>query len=442
MLEEVDAIHIRGGNALFGETTIQGSKNAVLPVMAAALLINDVCTIENCPRILDVDHMKNLLQSLGCKVNRSNRAITIDASCLTDLTVQQEAIRNENVTCMRSSIMLLGAMLGRIGEVSLAYPGGCVIGERPIDLHIRSLKKMGVEFYEEEGYFRAYTRGLKGAVIRLPVASVGATENVILAAVKARGVTVLQNAAKEPEIISLCEFLTKAGAIIEGTGTDTLLIKGLEELHGITYRVPSDRIVAGTYLFSVLGTGGHVFLRDAPVQHMHAILKKAVEMGARLAISREGMSVMADPVRNAVPYTKTEIYPGFPTDMQSPLMAVLTRASGLSLIEETIFENRFQVVPELRSMGADIELLSEHKALIHGVPKLYGKEVSAMELRGGAALIIAGCMADGETVIYNKHFIERGYEDVCRDYRNLGVNIYIGKDTDGKEKETQTSPKE
>ena len=258
MLEEVDAIHIRGGNALFGETTIQGSKNAVLPVMAAALLINDVCTIENCPRIQDVEHMKNLLQSLGCKVKRSNRAITVDASCLTDLALQQEAIRNENVTCMRSSIMLLGAMLGRIGEVSLAYPGGCVIGERPIDLHIRSLKKMGVEFYEEEGYFRAYTRGLKGAVIRLPVASVGATENIVLAAVKARGVTVLQNAAKEPEIISLCEFLTKAGAIIEGTGTDTLLIKGLEELHGITYRIPSDRIVAGTYLFSVLGTGPYI----------------------------------------------------------------------------------------------------------------------------------------------------------------------------------------
>ena len=234
-MEEVDAIHIRGGNALFGETTIQGSKNAVLPVMAAALLINDVCTIENCPRIQDVEHMKNLLQSLGCKVKRSNRAITVDASCLTDLALQQEAIRNENVTCMRSSIMLLGAMLGRIGEVSLAYPGGCVIGERPIDLHIRSLKKMGVEFYEEEGYFRAYTRGLKGAVIRLPVASVGATENIVLAAVKARGVTVLQNAAKEPEIISLCEFLTKAGAIIEGTGTDTLLIKGLEELHGLGF---------------------------------------------------------------------------------------------------------------------------------------------------------------------------------------------------------------
>lgn len=426
MLEEVDAIHIRGGNALFGETTIQGSKNAVLPIMAAALLIRDLCVIENCPRIQDVEHMKNLLQLLGCKVNRNNRALTIDASGLTDIQVPQNAIRNENVTCMRSSIMLLGAMLGRIGEVSLAYPGGCVIGERPIDLHIRSLKKMGVEFYEEEGYFRAYTRGLKGAAIRLPVASVGATENVILAAVKAKGVTVLQNAAREPEITSLCEFLTKAGAVIEGIGTDTLLIKGQEELHGITYRVPADRIVAGTYLFSVLGTGGHVFLRDAPVQHMHAVLKKAVELGARLSVSKDGISVMADPVQNAVPYTKTEVYPGFPTDMQSPLMAVLTKASGLSLIEETIFENRFQVVPQLRSMGADIELLSEHKALIHGVPKLYGCKVDAMELRGGASLIIAGCMADGETVIGNRHFIERGYEDVCRDYRNLGVNIYIG----------------
>lgn len=427
----MDAIHIRGGNPLFGETTIQGSKNAVLPIMAAALLINGKCEIENCPRILDVEHMKNLLQSLGCKVSRSNRTLYMDASSLEDYHMTEEAIRNENVTCMRSSIMLLGAMLGRFGEVSLAYPGGCVIGERPIDLHIRALQKMGVEFYEEEGYFRAYVRQLKGAVISLPLSSVGATENVILAAVMAKGVTVLQNAAREPEITALCEFLKLAGARIEGIGSNTLLIKGGEKLCGVKYRIPADRIVAGTYLFSVLGCGGHVFLKEAPVWHMHGILRKAVDMGARIAIAENGISVMAEHTKNAVPYTKTEVYPGFPTDMQSLLMAVLTKASGLSMIEETIFENRFQVVEELRKMGAQIDLLDRYKVLITGVPQLYGCEVAAKELRGGAALIVAGCMAEGETVICNRHFIERGYEDVCRDYQNLGINIYIGKDTDG-----------
>lgn len=436
----MDAIHIRGGNALFGETKIQGSKNAVLPIMAAALLLDDKCVIENCPRILDVEHMNNLLVSLGCRIRRGNRVIEIDASHLSLSEMEDNAIRNENVTCMRSSIMLLGAMLGRVGEVSLAYPGGCVIGERPIDLHMKALQRMGVEFYEEQGYFRAYVKELRGAVIKLPVASVGATENVILAAVKAKGVTVLQNAAMEPEITSLCEFLVKAGAKIEGIGGNTLIIKGEAHLHGVAYRVPADRIVAGTYLFSVLGTGGHIFLRDAPIQHMKSMLQKASSLGAKIALSKDGISVMAENEIAAVPYTKTEIFPGFPTDMQSPLMAVLTKAKGVSIIEETIFENRFQVAEELRKMGADIELLGTHKAMITGVSKLYGCPVEARELRGGAALIIAGCMAEGETIISNKHFIERGYEDVCRDYQNLGVNIYIGKDTNGgkEKKENQT----
>lgn len=434
----MDAIHIRGGNALFGETRIQGSKNAVLPIMAASLLLDDKCVIENCPRILDVEHMKNLLTSLGCRIARGNRTMEIDASHLSISQIEENAIRNENVTCMRSSIMLLGALLGRVGEVTLAYPGGCVIGERPVDLHMKALQRMGVEFYEEEGYFRAYVRRLQGAVIKLPTASVGATENVILAAVKANGVTVLQNAAMEPEITALCEFLQGAGARIEGIGGSTLLISGVPHLHGVSYRVPADRIVAGTYLFSVLGTGGHIFLRDAPIWHMKSMLQKAVALGARIALSADGVSVIANDPILPLPYTKTEVFPGFPTDMQSPLMAVLTRASGVSVIEETIFENRFQVAEELQKMGADIELIGAHKAVITGVPRLYGCPVTARELRGGASLILAGCMAEGETIISNKHFIERGYEDVCRDYRNLGVNIFMGKDTNGGKEEKES----
>ena len=412
----MDAIRIRGGNALFGETKIQGSKNAVLPVMAAALLIEDISIIENCPRITDVLHMQKLLTKIGCKVSRSGRTLMIDAR-----HVSRDKVAGESVTGMRSSLMLLGAMLGRFGEVTMEYPGGCVIGKRPIDIHLDALQKMGVSIQKEEETFTAMAKRLTGSVITLPFPSVGATENVILAAVRAK-VTVLQNAAKEPEITALCNFLQKAGALIEGTGGPVLIIQGGCRLHGVQFKVPSDRIVAGTYLFSVLGTGGHIFLRDAPVSQMRSMLKLAVEMGAEVTASGEGLSVIVSAGKKAVPYVKTDVYPGFPTDMQSPLMAVLSTAAGVSVIEETIFEDRFRMALELSKMGAEI-LTDGKKAVITGVEKLHGCEVYAKELRGGAGLVIAGCMAEGETIVRNRHFIERGYEDICRDYQDLGVNI-------------------
>lgn len=418
----MDTIHIRGGNALFGETKIQGSKNAVLPVMAAALLIEDVCIIENCPRISDVFHMQQLLREIGCKVKLTNHTLTIDAR-----NISEDTMSGENVTGMRSSIMLLGAMLGRVGEITMAYPGGCVIGERPIDLHINMLKRMGVSIHEREGSFTARVTNLEGTVLRLPISSVGATENIILAAVKAKGVTVLQNAAKEPEIITLCEFLREAGAVIEGIGGSVLIIQGGHTLHGIHFSIPADRIVAGTYLMSVLGTGGHIFLEDAPVSQMRSMLKVVKDLGAEVSISKEGLMIIADEEKEALPYPlKTEVYPGFPTDVQSVLMAALTTARGVSVIEETIFEDRFRVAPQLCKMGASIELNGKRQAVIVGVDSLLGCEVAAKELRGGAALVAAGCMALGETIVTNRHFIERGYEDICRDYQNLGVNIYTG----------------
>ncbi len=417
----MDSIHIRGGNALFGETKIQGSKNAVLPILAAALLIEDVCVLENCPRISDVHHMLMLLERIGCRVARSDRTITVDAR-----NVSEDTVSGENVTGMRSSIMLLGAMLGRVGEITMAYPGGCVIGERPIDLHLSALGRMGVKIYEDEGCFTAKAQRLEGSVISLPVSSVGVTENVILAAVRARGVTVLQNAAKEPEIVFLCEFLREAGAVIEGIGGSVLIIQGGHELHGIRFRIPADRIVAGTYLMGALGAGGHIFLEDAPVAQMQSTLRAAEAAGAEITVSRDGLNVMIDVEKRAVPMIKTEIYPGFPTDMQSLLMAALTTASGVSVIEETVFENRFRIVEQLRKMGACIELQGKRQAVIVGVDQLLGCEVTADELRGGAALVIAGCMAEGETTVRNRHFIERGYEDICRDFQNLGVNIYTG----------------
>lgn len=416
----MDAVHIRGGNALFGETKIQGSKNAVLPVMAAALLIEDVCVIENCPRISDVTYMQRLLAQTGCRISRADRTLMIDTR-----GARQGSMDAEAVTQMRSSIMLLGAMLGRFGQVSLDYPGGCVIGKRPVDMHLSALRKMGVVISEEECGFTARAEKLTGAVITLPFASVGATENVILAAVRAKGVTVLRNAAREPEIVTLCQFLQKAGAVIEGVGTAVLIIQGGNPLHGVQFRVPADRIVAGTYLLSVLGVGGHIFLRDAPVRQMRSMLSVAAGLGAEITISDEGLSVLAGKCRKPLLYLKTEVFPGFPTDLQSPLMAVLTMAEGSSILEETIFEDRFLIVDELRKMGADIRV-DGRKAIIQGVSALHGCEVLARELRGGAGLVIAGCMADGETIVKNKHFIERGYEDICRDFQNLGVKIVTG----------------
>ncbi len=417
----MDAICVRGGNPLFGEVRIQGSKNAVLPIMAAALLINDICIIENCPRITDVEYMKLLLSEAGCFVSHSDRKLVIDARCATGERMSKEA-----VTGMRSSIMLLGAMLGRFGKISSSYPGGCVIGKRPIDIHIRALKKMGVRVREDADGFTAKASHLKGCILNLPFPSVGATENVILAAVKAEGDTYLYNAAKEPEIVSLCAFLNKAGAEITGAGSDRIKITGQKPLHGITYRVPADRIVAGTYVCAVLGAGGHVLLQDAPYGEMESMLRIATLAGAEVAWSGEGLSVLMEQKPRPIASVKTAVYPGFPTDLQSPLLAALTAAEGVSVLEETIFEDRFRIVGELQKMGADIRIEGQ-KAIVNGGSRLRGAYVSAGELRGGAGLVIAGCMAERETVITNRHFIDRGYEDICRDYQNLGVNIVAGK---------------
>lgn len=325
--------HIWGGNPLFGETRIQGSKNAVLPIMAASLLIKGISIIENCPKITDVYHMQSLLQKLGCSVTWRRNTLCIDA---TDVALGE--MDGESVTGMRSSLMLLGALLARNGQVSMMYPGGCVIGKRPIDFHLNALAQMGVEIQEEEQGFHAQVKQLKGANIHLPFPSVGATENSILCAVCATGVTVLHNVAREPEIVALCEFLKQAGAIIEGIGEATLLIKGMEQLHEVTYRVPADRIVAGTYLFSVLGTGGHILLQEAPVQQMRSLLQVAVKMGAVIHHSGQGLSVIVEGTGSGIPYVKTGVYPGFPTDMQSPLIAALCKREGQSIIEETILK--------------------------------------------------------------------------------------------------------
>lgn len=416
----MDTIHIFGGKRLCGQTKIQGSKNAALPILAATVLIPGISVIENCPKIADVYSMIRLLQSVGCFATWEDHTVIIDAS-----HVKENRLPAEHVTKMRSSIMLMGAMLGRTNEIVIDYPGGCIIGERPINLHIEALQRLGAVFETKDCKLKAHADRLKGTLITLPFASVGATENVILAAVLAEGVTILKNAAKEPEIAALCEFLKGAGARIEGIGTDILQIKGVRSLREGYYVVPSDRIVAGTYLLACAGCGGRVTLTDVNTSHLTTVCSLLEQMGARLQYGENDILMEMQERPKALSYVRTEVYPGFPTDLQSPLMTVLTTADGTSMIEEAIFENRFRIVTELTGMGADIRI-DGRKAVIVGRPVLYGKNVVAEELRGGAALVLAGMLAQGVTVVGNRSFIDRGYENICQDFKNLGAGINVG----------------
>lgn len=414
----MDSIHIQGGVALQGKVRIQGSKNAALPVLAATLLTGESSLIRNCPRIADVYAMVSLLKGLGCSVYWQEKGLFIDSS-----TVRRGEICSDAVTGMRSSLCLLGALIGRCGEVVMEHPGGCVIGRRPIDLHLTALEQMGVEFREDGARLLAKADRLCGAHIMLPFPSVGATENVVLAAVLAEGDTVLEGAALEPEIAALCKYLQRCGAEIDGVGTGQLVIRGGRKLYGTEFDVPADRIVAGTYLFGCIGAGGSVLLEDAPWEDMGAVLELAESMGGRLYTSQEGIYVQAPDRPLAVDCIRTAPHPGFPTDLQSVALTVAAVAEGQSLIRETIFENRFRVVEDLRRMGARVEEQGVDVVRVHGVNKLHSAEVEARELRGGAALVVAGLMAQGETVVTGCQYIYRGYENICRDFRELGARV-------------------
>lgn len=416
----MDSIHIHGGVCLQGKVRIQGSKNAALPVLAATILTKGINLIHNCPKIADVYLMLELLRSLGCVVSWEEDGVRVDARNAAPNKMPVSAIKG-----MRSSLCLLGALLGEAGEVAMEYPGGCVIGERPIDLHLAAFRSLGAEFREENGIIYGNAgKGLMGAHIDMPRSSVGATENTVLAAVSAEGVTVLTGAAREPEVETLCKYLCRCGAQIEGIGTDRLVIVGGRRLSGTEFGVPADRIVAGTYLLACLGTGGAVLLEDAPVSHMEAVVGFACRMGAECQEAQEGLYVQAPGRLLSCDRLTTEIYPGFPTDLQSVALVVMTAAEGKCLIEETIFENRFRILEPLRRMGGKVRLIDAGKAEVEGPVFLNGTETEAWELRGGAALVTAGLMADGETIVKGCDYIDRGYENICRDLRELGARIY------------------
>lgn len=413
------SLYIKGGRPLVGEVNIQGSKNGALPLLTATLLIPGKTILHNCPRIKDIDAMAQLLKTLGCEITFEKNTMTIDATQICDTHCPQKQVQ-----AMRSSIMLLGPLLGRCQSVRMNRPGGCVIGERPTDLHETALRKMNVRFETDRDTITAYTERLKGAEICLAFPSVGATENVIMAAVLAEGVTHLKNAAREPEIRLLCEFLKRAGARIREIGETELEIRGVKELHEVSMKVMPDRIVAGTYLLAGAATGGHIVLRDAPCRQIESLIGVLRQMGAGVLADHDILYMDAENAHLPVEYMRTEVYPGFPTDLQSMLLSVMTIARGESILEETIFEDRFKIVPELQKMGADIT--SEGRRVhVKGVRFLHGTHLTAYELRGGAALVIAALAARGESVIDGVHFIERGYENICRDLQCLNAEIRL-----------------
>ncbi len=410
-------IQINGGIPLEGEIKIQGSKNAVLPIMAASILNKGSTVIKGCPKICDVDNMIGLLKGTGCKISRNKDALIIDAK-----EIKTGHLEERYAKTMRSSVFFIGAMLGRCGYVKIAYPGGCSIGKRPIDIHLNALRRMNVEVTEDEDGIVCQSTQLRGAKITLPFPSVGATENVIMSAVLAEGVTILQNGAKEPEIAELCCFLRKMGANILCMQDGTLVIKGCKTLHDAEYKVRADRIAAGTYLAALAVTGGTGILEADCGENMYATIGALRLCGCEAAYDENFIWIAAPRRVKSVSLIETKPYPGFPTDMQSQMVAVLATAKGQSVVVENIFESRFESAKELIKFGADI-VIDSKRVCITGVERLKGCTVEAKELRGGAALILAGLRAEGTTRVQNVFYIERGYEDICDNMSKLGAEI-------------------
>ncbi len=410
-------LYIKGPQRMHGELLVQGSKNAALPILAATLLGKGIFIIHHCPRISDVEHMLELLEDAGCRVRWEGHMLIVDTRELCNYRVSGEGAGK-----MRSTVTLLGSILGRMHRVEIPYPGGCTIGKRPIDLHLRGLEQLGAVFEHQEHTLSGSARLLHGAQVYLDFPSVGATENVLLAAVLAEGTTVIHGAAMEPEIVELASFLRKMGANVSGDGTPVIVIKGVEKLHAAEYIIPSDRIVAGTYLFGAVMTQGEIRLLHVPLKHLGKLPELLEQMAAVVESEEDWIYVRMDRQCRCIPYVVTAPFPGFPTDLQSALMAALSTASGMSFIEEKIFEARFQIVEELRKMGASISS-EDSFALIDGDARLHGAKVEARELRGGAALIMAALAAEGETCISGMEYVCRGYEDINEDLKNLGIML-------------------
>jgi UDP-N-acetylglucosamine 1-carboxyvinyltransferase len=421
----MDKLLIRGGRRLEGEVTISGAKNAALPELCAALLTAEPVLLTNVPRLQDVNTMLKLLRNMGVAAERSEaepETVALDASRVTSPEAPYELVKT-----MRASILALGPLLARFGEATVSLPGGCAIGSRPVDQHIKGLQAMGAEITVEHGYIIAKATRLKGARITTDMVTVTGTENLLMAATLAEGETVLENAAQEPEIGDLAQMLIGMGAKIEGHGTSRIRIEGVERLHGVSHRIVPDRIETGTFLCAVAAAGGDVLLRRANASHLETVIDKLREAGITIEadVAAGWIRVKNNQRARAVSFRTSE-YPAFPTDMQAQFMALNCIAEGTAVVTETIFENRFMHVNELVRLGAKIEI-DGHTAVVHGVEKLSGATVMATDLRASASLVIAGLVASGQTVVDRIYHLDRGYDRMEFKLRGIGADIERSK---------------
>jgi len=415
--EVVSKYIIHGGNKLEGEVQVSGAKNSVLPILAATVISGETSRISNIPRLRDVEVMTEILTSIGAKISKDSHGLVIDSKPINSIHLPEELVRE-----MRSSIILMGALLARFGETIVTYPGGCEIGPRPIDLHLKSLRQMGAIIEESHGFLHCKTSGLKGCDIQLDYPSVGATENIMLAAATAKGTTIIRNAAREPEIIDLQNYLNKSGARIQGAGNSIMTIEGVSSLKASDHRIIPDRIVTGTYMVAAAMTNGEIIIKDIIAENLQSIIAKLRETGSMITIDGNSMKVKAQNNISPIEMLQTLPFPGFPTDMQAQFMSLLSVAEGTSIINETVFENRFKHAEELVRMGAKIKTFGK-VAVIKGTKELTGATVFAKDLRGGAALVLGGLVANGTTKVENIYHIQRGYENFDRILRSLGASI-------------------
>lgn len=417
----MDKLIIEGGVPLHGEVVVSGAKNAALPILCAGLLAETPLTLTGVPELRDVASTLKLLDTMGVKVSKDSDQVTLDASDVASFEATYEMVKT-----MRASILVLGPLLARFGTARVSLPGGCAIGSRPVDLHIKGLQAMGAAMHITHGYIQASTlhlpnRRLQGAKYYMDLVTVTGTENLMMAAALAQGITVLENAAKEPEVVDLAECLNKMGAKITGAGTDTISIEGVERLTGAQHHIVCDRIEAGTYMVAAAMTGGEVTLKNARADLLEAVIEKLREAGASISHDSYSITVKSDGKLKAV-NVRTAPHPAFPTDMQAQFMAMNTVAEGVSTVIETIFENRFMHVQELQRMGANIDVQG-NTALVQGVSALEGASVMATDLRASAGLVLAGLVADGETVIDRIYHLDRGYEKLEEKLNQLGAKV-------------------
>ncbi|NLY09163.1 MAG: UDP-N-acetylglucosamine 1-carboxyvinyltransferase [Tissierellia bacterium] len=413
----MDRIIVEKSPPLKGTVRISGAKNAALPIMAASLLGTEDIVLEDVPQLKDVEIMCEVLKSLGAEVKQLDpNTLLINSNGLNNYVTGYELMSK-----MRASFLVMGPLLGRLGKTENALPGGCKIGTRPIDLHLKGFKAMGAETVLADGMVSAHANKLSGATIYLDFPSVGATENIMMAAVLADGETIIENAAMEPEIVDLSNFLRKLGAKVSGAGTSTIRIKGVKKLGGAKHTIIPDRIEAGTFMVAAAITGGDLEILNVIPSHMKPIIAKLGEAGCTIDEDYESLRVIGTPMLNSVD-VKTLPYPGFPTDMQAQFMALMTKCNGISIAMETVFENRFMHVEQLQKMGANIQV-DGRSAIVNGGKTLHGADVYASDLRAGAALILAGLVAEGETSIYDVYHIDRGYENIIDKFLSLGAKM-------------------